>query len=230
MSTIAESFVRLSQTAFETITGRSKGNDAFTAARIAGMNAARKTADIIPFRQPQQLADIVIDFEAVPARSSIRIVVTANGTGNLEMEALLAASIAALTIRDMAQDKDAEIAGVKLVSAQAAPALQSDARSTFKSIGTALKSAPARGAPKPSVLMGEVAAPRAAASGPGDQREAFRTFMTSRHLRATQWAKDAEVPAAQILAFLTGRLRTLPIDTAERLAKAARVRVEDMFR
>jgi hypothetical protein len=125
----------------------------------------------------------------------------------------------------MAGDKNVEIAGVKLLSVNPAP--QSDTRSTFKSIGRSLKSG--SGAAKPSILMGEVAAPRVA-TGPSDQREAFRTFMTSRHLRATQWAKDAEVPAAQILAFLTGRLRTLPTDTAERLAKVARVRVEDMFR
>jgi hypothetical protein len=54
--------------------------------------------------------------------------------------------------------------------------------------------------------------------------------MVSRHLRATEWAKSADVPAAQIYAYLTGRLPALPPDTAERLARAAHVRLEDMFR
>jgi plasmid maintenance system antidote protein VapI len=77
--------------------------------------------------------------------------------------------------------------------------------------------------------MGEVATPQPRAE-PNAAREAFRSFMTSRHLRATQWAKDAGVPAAQIYAYLTGKIRNLPGDVADRLARAAKSRVEDMFR
>jgi plasmid maintenance system antidote protein VapI len=54
--------------------------------------------------------------------------------------------------------------------------------------------------------------------------------MVAHRLRATEWAKQAGVPAAQIYAFLTGRLRALSPDAAERLARAAHVRLEDMFR
>jgi hypothetical protein len=62
------------------------------------------------------------------------------------------------------------------------------------------------------------------------EREAFRAFMTSRRLRATEWAKQAGVPASQIYAYLTGRTRALPSDIARKLAGVAQVRVEDMFR
>jgi hypothetical protein len=62
------------------------------------------------------------------------------------------------------------------------------------------------------------------------QREAFRRFMTSRRLRATQWAMEAEVPVAQIYAFLTGKTRSMPAEVAEKLANAAHSPVEDMFR
>ncbi|HEY1612703.1 MAG TPA: helix-turn-helix transcriptional regulator [Rhizomicrobium sp.] len=53
--------------------------------------------------------------------------------------------------------------------------------------------------------------------------------MISRRLRATEWAKQAGIPAAQIYAFLTGRARTIPPESAKRLARAAQVHVEDLF-
>jgi plasmid maintenance system antidote protein VapI len=62
------------------------------------------------------------------------------------------------------------------------------------------------------------------------KRQAFRAFMTSRHLRATEWAKQAGVPAAQIYAFLTGRSRAIPDEIAAKLARSARVKPEDMFK
>ena len=64
---------------------------------------------------------------------------------------------------------------------------------------------------------------------PNVQREAFRAFMISRQLRATEWAKQAGIPASVIYSYLTGRAGGLAGDAAEKLAKAARVRVEDMF-
>nr|WP_243846417.1 helix-turn-helix transcriptional regulator [Rhizomicrobium palustre] len=53
--------------------------------------------------------------------------------------------------------------------------------------------------------------------------------MSSRRLKATEWAKDAGVPHSQLFAFLTGRLRALPQDVIVKLARAAKVRPEDMF-
>lgn len=80
--------------------------------------------------------------------------------------------------------------------------------------------------------MGEVSAPAPApkVGVPDGGRAAFRNFMTGRHLRATDWAKKAGVPAAQIYAYLTGRLRAMPDDVIQKLARAAQVRPEDMFR
>ena len=236
---VAESLISMSPEAFQAATsgGGPKG-DVFATARIAGIMAAKKTSELIPLCHPLALTKAGIEFEAIPAKTAIRIIATCKTTGQtgVEMEALTAASIAALTIYDMikAVDKAAVIEGVKLIAKSGGKSGEYVApagRASFKSTGMAQKNTAksTSSAVKPTTLMGEVAAPRIS-QGISEQREAFRNFMMSNHLRATQWAKDAEVPAAQILAFLTGRLRALPTDIAERLAKAARVRVEDMFR
>jgi len=70
----------------------------------------------------------------------------------------------------------------------------------------------------------------AAMAAPDAKREAFRNFMTSHKLRATEWAKQAGVQGSQLYAYLTGRLRALPDDVIQKLARAAQVRPEDMFR
>jgi len=80
---------------------------------------------------------------------------------------------------------------------------------------------------KPKVLMGEVAAPRGLEIG--RQREAFRAFMIARHLRPSEWAQAAGVPAGEILGFLTGKIRTIAPATLEKLARAANCAVEDFF-
>jgi hypothetical protein len=81
---------------------------------------------------------------------------------------------------------------------------------------------------KPKVLMGEVAAPRGMEIG--KQRDAFRAFMIARHLRPSEWARAAGVPAGEILGFLTGKTRTIAAATREKLARAANCVVEDFFR
>jgi DNA-binding Xre family transcriptional regulator len=80
---------------------------------------------------------------------------------------------------------------------------------------------------KPKVLMGEVAAPRGLEIG--RQRDAFRAFMIARHLRPSEWARAAGVPAGEILGFLTGKIRTIAPATLEKLARAAGCAVEDFF-
>ena len=96
-----------------------KGNVMATA-RIAGVLAAKKTGDLIPLCHPLPITHCDIDFE-VPATND-RVVITATArieakTG-VEMEALTAVTVAALTIYDMckAVDKEMQISGVKLVS------------------------------------------------------------------------------------------------------------------
>jgi hypothetical protein len=81
--------------------------------------------------------------------------------------------------------------------------------------------------PRAKVLMGEVAAPRGLEIG--KQREAFRAFMTARHLRPTEWARAAGVPAGEILAFLTAKTRSIAPETVEKLARVAKVAPEDLF-
>ena len=81
---------------------------------------------------------------------------------------------------------------------------------------------------KPKVLMGEVAAPRGLEIG--RQREGFRAFMIARHLRPTEWARAAGIPAGEILGFLTGKIRTIAPASLEKLARAANCAPEDFFR
>jgi cyclic pyranopterin phosphate synthase len=96
-----------------------KGN-VFAAARLAGIMAAKKTGDLIPLCHPLPLTHCEVNFE-IP-RSKNRIVITASAkitaqTG-IEMEALTAVSVAALTVYDMckAVDKKMIISNVRLIS------------------------------------------------------------------------------------------------------------------
>jgi hypothetical protein len=155
------------------------------------------------------------------------------------MEALTAAAVAALTLYDMikAVDKAAVIENVRLLSKSGGKsgvyqAPEKKSALPRKSAPGSEPSMPRPSMPRPSaakpkVLMGEVAAPRAQ---PDRRREAFRAFMTAQRLRPTSWAKEAGVASGEILSFLTGRSRGFSGEVAEKLARAARVRVEDMFR
>ena len=91
--------------------------DVLAAARIAGIMAAKKTADLIPLCHPLALDAVTVDF-AVEA-DAVRVTATASLTGKtgVEMEALTAASVALLTIYDMAKavDKAMVIDGVRLI-------------------------------------------------------------------------------------------------------------------
>ena len=79
----------------------------------------------------------------------------------------------------------------------------------------------------PKVLMGEVTMPRGQEIA--QQREGFRAFMLARRLSPTVWARDAGIPAAQVLGFLAGTTRTLPQDSLQKLARAANCAVQDFF-
>lgn len=223
----AEAVIVLSKDAYAAaIGGTGPKGDVLAAARIAGIMAAKKTSDLIPLCHPIAITRASVDFEPQEDRHALRIHATVKTLGQtgVEMEALTAASVAALTIYDMvkAVDRAAVIESVRLVSKSGGKS-----GSYFAATG---KSAPPRlNTPrKAAALMNEVAAPR-----PRDAdaaREAFRAFMTSQRLRATEWAKQAGVPAAQIYAYLTGKARAMAPDTAKKLARAAGVREEDLFR
>ncbi len=224
----AEAFIVLSADAFEAVmAGGAPKGDVLAVARIAGIMAAKKTSELIPLCHPIALTKANVDFEPLAERHTLRIIASVKTTGQtgVEMEALTAASIAALTIYDMTKaiDKEAVIETVRLLT-------KSGGKSgSFIATRANNPAKPAVTRARPVALMNEVAAPHPPVDA-NDRLVAFRAFMTSRHLRATQWAKDAGVPAAQIYSYLTGRSRGLPGDVAERLAKAVRVRVEDLFR
>jgi cyclic pyranopterin monophosphate synthase len=112
----AHAFIRMSQEVIAALPSNKKG-DPLQVARIAGIAAAKKTSDLIPLCHQIPLAHVSIDFETHP--DGIRILATAATTAQtgVEMEALTAASIAALTIYDMtkALDKGIEIHDLYLV-------------------------------------------------------------------------------------------------------------------
>jgi len=90
--------------------GIAKGNVLETA-RIAGVMAAKKTADLIPMCHPLAISHVQIDFFPIPESSSIDIECSVRlvGQTGVEMEALTAVSIAALTIYDMCKATDREM-------------------------------------------------------------------------------------------------------------------------
>jgi cyclic pyranopterin monophosphate synthase len=92
--------------------------DVIATARIAGIMAAKKTSDLIPLCHPLALTDVGIDIEIDKTLPGIRVSSWASTTGptGVEMEALTAATIALLTIYDMAKalDRRMEISGIHL--------------------------------------------------------------------------------------------------------------------
>jgi cyclic pyranopterin phosphate synthase len=225
----AEATVTLSSEAFAAVMdGTAPKGDVLAAARIAGIMAAKKVPELIPLCHPLAIAKAAIDFEPDTERPAFRIIATVatSGQTGVEMEALTAASVAALTLYDMikAVDKAAVIENVRLLA-------KSGGKSGDYKAPSPPRAAASKARVRPQALMGEVAAPRAPSRGAGadQRREAFRTFMMSHRLRPTVWAKQAGVPSGEILGYLTGRSRGFSPGVTEKLARAARARVEDMF-
>lgn len=90
------------------ISGDTKKGDVLAVARIAGIQAAKKCSDLIPLCHPLALTSVEVVFEADEVKSEIRITTTCKVVAKtgVEMEALTAASIAALTIYDMCKAVD----------------------------------------------------------------------------------------------------------------------------
>jgi indole-3-glycerol phosphate synthase len=82
--------------------------DVLAVARLAGIMAAKRTAELIPLCHPLALTSVTVDLECVPERSAVEITATCRlrGRTGVEMEALTAASVAALTIYDMCKAVD----------------------------------------------------------------------------------------------------------------------------
>jgi cyclic pyranopterin phosphate synthase len=233
----AEAVILISEEAFGLVmTGEIKKGDVLATARIAGIMAAKKTSELIPLCHPLSLTHAGVDFMPLPGGNGFRILASAKTTGQtgVEMEALTAASIAALTVYDMikAVDKSAVIESIRLLTKSGGKSGRYEAREGAAKRQPESKQKPqarASSSSKPSarVLMHEAAAPRAA--NQAAERDAMRDFMLTRRLRATEWAKSAAVPVNELYGYLSGRSRGLSADSADRLAKAARASIEEMF-
>lgn len=117
---IAEAYIEMSsETLALIIDGNHHKGDVFSTARLAGIMAAKKTSDLIPLCHPLALTKIEVELTAEPEFNRVRIqsLCKLSGKTGVEMEALTAASVAALTIYDMckAVQKDMIISQVKLL-------------------------------------------------------------------------------------------------------------------
>jgi cyclic pyranopterin monophosphate synthase len=94
--------------------------DALAVARVAGIMGAKKTPELVPLCHPLPLSKVVVDFEPDQAAGTVRILATVKtrGVTGVEMEALTAASVAALTLYDMlkAVDKHAVVDGLRVLA------------------------------------------------------------------------------------------------------------------
>ena len=99
--------------------GALKKGDVLTVAQVAGISAGKRTADLIPFCHPLPLTHLAVDFELDDGLPGVRITASTRTTGQtgVEMEALTAVSVAALTIYDMAKaaEKTMRIQNIRLV-------------------------------------------------------------------------------------------------------------------
>lgn len=106
---VAQSSVSMKRETLDLVlSGNSKKGDVLATARIAGIMAAKKTHDLIPLCHPLALTKVTVDIIADENLPGLRIETLAKVVGNtgVEMEALTAASVAALTIYDMAKAVD----------------------------------------------------------------------------------------------------------------------------
>lgn len=117
---VAAASVRMRPSTLKLIaTGAVPKGDVLAVARLAGIAAAKRTADLIPLCHPLLLSHV--DVELTPRRAGSRVDIEASvrleGRTGAEMEALTAASVAALTIYDMckAVDREIEITAVRLL-------------------------------------------------------------------------------------------------------------------
>jgi cyclic pyranopterin phosphate synthase len=97
--------------------GLPKG-DALAVARVAGIMAAKKTPELIPLCHPLPLSKVTVDFELAADFVVILATVKTRGVTGVEMEALTAASVAALSVYDMikAVDKHAVLDNIKVLA------------------------------------------------------------------------------------------------------------------
>ena len=117
---IARGEVAMKKETFELIrAGEMKKGDVLTVAQIAGIGGAKRTAELIPLCHPLPISQIEVDCQLAESLPGVEITATVktNGKTGVEMEALTAVTVAALTIYDMAKaaEKTMRIQNVRLV-------------------------------------------------------------------------------------------------------------------
>lgn len=117
---MAEAWVKMAPDTLALVeTGSARKGDVLGVARLAGIQGAKRTADLIPLCHPLPITKVALELEPDAAIPGIRIVATVKTTGQtgVEMEALTAVSTAALTVYDMLKsaDKDMVIGGIRVL-------------------------------------------------------------------------------------------------------------------
>ncbi len=117
---IAKGAVMMNPATLEVVmSGAAKKGDVLAVARLAGIMAAKRTADLIPLCHPLPVTSVVVDLSTDPARAAvdIRAQVKTTGRTGVEMEALTAVSVAALTVYDMCKaiDRGMRLTEIRLV-------------------------------------------------------------------------------------------------------------------
>ena len=119
-SATARGLVQLSAEAYRAIAeGKVGKGDVLGVARLAGIMGAKKTPELIPLCHPLPISAVAVDFELIEAEHSVAVTATCKTTGRtgVEMEAMTAVSIAAITVYDMVKaiDKAVVIRDIRLV-------------------------------------------------------------------------------------------------------------------
>ncbi len=117
---VAEAEVALSQDTLSlVIDGEAPKGDVFTVAEMAGVMGGKRTSELVPLCHPTPLTDLLVEITPDRAASALRVRATASTVAQtgVEMEALTAASVAALTIYDMVKgvERGAEIRHLRLL-------------------------------------------------------------------------------------------------------------------
>jgi cyclic pyranopterin phosphate synthase len=113
---VAHAFVQMQEQTARTLRELPKG-DALATAQVAGIMAAKRTAELIPLCHPLPISHIDVTINVRPEGAEIVATVETTAQTGVEMEALTAAAVAALTVYDMAKaiDKDMTVSEVRLV-------------------------------------------------------------------------------------------------------------------
>jgi len=123
---VARGSVAMAASTAERLRTLPKG-DALTVARIAGIQAAKRTSELIPLCHPLGLSLVEVDIVVVESGVQIEAVAETTAQTGVEMEALTAVAVAALTVVDMAKavDRGLRIEAIELVSKTKTPVAQS---------------------------------------------------------------------------------------------------------